>query len=384
VTGPILPWATSEQVEFYEHICGTAGKFADDLVARDRDGVFWRDAWTRYAELGIQGLPIPENLGGGGADVVTTMLALEALGYACRDGGLVFSLSAHIWTSEIPLWAHGTPEQQARWLPGLCDGTYIGCHTITEPDAGSDAFAMRTSATPADGGWVLDGRKTFITNAPVADVFVVFARIGEAIGPFGVTAFLVPAGTAGLVVEPHVQKMGLRTSPMSDVVLEGCFVPTDAVVGQPGHGADVFQTSMTWERACIMASQVGTMRRTLETCVEYARSRKQFGQPIGRFESVADKIADMKIAVEASRALVLRTGWLMDHGHDTTTEAAVAKAFVSEASVRTHLNAVQVHGGYGYMTEFEIERDLRDAIGGTIYSGTSEIQRRIIARGLGL
>jgi alkylation response protein AidB-like acyl-CoA dehydrogenase len=384
VTDPILPWATTEQVELYEHICGTAGKFADDLVSRDRDGVFWRDAWTRYAELGIQGLPIPEDLGGGGADVVTTMLGLEALGYACRDGGLVFSLSAHIWTSEIPLWAHGTPEQQARWLPGLCDGTSIGCHTITEPDAGSDAFAMRTSATPTDGGWVLDGRKTFITNAPVADVFIVFARIGEAIGPFGVTAFLVPSGTPGLVVEPHVQKMGLRTSPMSDVVLEQCFVPTDAVVGEPGHGATVFQTSMTWERACIMASQVGTMRRTLETCVEYARSRKQFGQPIARFESVADKIADMKIAVEASRALVLRTGWLMDHGYDTTTEAAVAKAFVSEASVRTHLNAVQVHGGYGYMTEFEIERDLRDAIGGTIYSGTSEIQRRIIARGLGL
>jgi alkylation response protein AidB-like acyl-CoA dehydrogenase len=384
VTGPILPWATPEQVELYEHICGTAGKFADDLVARDRDGVFWREAWARYAELGIQGLPIPEALGGGGADVVTTMLALEALGYACRDGGLVFSLSAHIWTSEIPLWAHGTAEQQARWLTGLCDGTYIGCHTITEPDAGSDAFAMRTSATPAEGGWVLDGRKTFITNAPVADLFIVFARIGEAIGPFGITAFMVPAGTPGLVVEPHVQKMGLRTSPMSDVVLEECFVPADAVVGQPGHGAAVFQTSMTWERACIMASQVGTMRRTLETCVEYARSRTQFGQPIARFESVADKIADMKIAVEASRALVLRTGWLMDHGVDTTTEAAVAKAFVSEASVRTHLNAVQVHGGYGYMTEFEIERDLRDAIGGTIYSGTSEIQRRIIARGLGL
>jgi alkylation response protein AidB-like acyl-CoA dehydrogenase len=171
---------------------------------------------------------------------------------------------------------------------------------------------------------------------------------------------------------------------MSDVVLEECFVPADAVVGEPGRGAAVFQTSMVWERACIMASQVGTMRRTMETCVEYARSRKQFGQSIGRFESVADKIADMKIAVDASRALVLQTGWMMDHGHDATTEAAVAKAFVSEASIRTHLNAVQIHGGYGYLTELELERALRDAIGGTIYSGTSEIQRRIIARGLGL
>jgi alkylation response protein AidB-like acyl-CoA dehydrogenase len=381
---PVLPWATNEQVEFYAHICGTAGKLADDLVRRDRDGSFWHEAWVRYADLGIQGLPVPEDLGGGGGDVVTTMLALEALGYACRDSGLVFSLSAHMWTSEIPLWIHGSQEQQTRWLAGLCNGTYIGCHTITEPDAGSDAFAMRTSATPFDDGYVLNGRKTFITNAPVADVFIVFARIGDAIGPFGITAFLVPAGTEGLTVDPPVQKMGLRTSPMSDVVLEGCFVPADAVVGEPGRGAAVFQTSMVWERACIMASQVGTMRRTMETSVEYARSRMQFGQSIGRFESVADKIADMKIAVEASRALVLQTGWMMDHGYDATTEAAVAKAFVSEASVRTHLNAVQIHGGYGYLTEFEVERALRDAIGGTIYSGTSEIQRRIIARGLGL
>jgi alkylation response protein AidB-like acyl-CoA dehydrogenase len=384
VTTPVLPWATAEQVELYEHICGTAGTIADDLVERDRDGRFSDEAWTRYAELGIPALPIPEELGGGGADAVTTMLALEAFGYACRDGGLVFSLSAHMWTSEIPLWMHGTVEQQARWLPGLCDGTYIGCHTITEPDAGSDAFAMRASARPVEAGWVLNGRKTFITNAPIADVFIVFARIGETVGPFGITAFLVPRGTEGLSVDPPAHKMGLRTSPMSDVVLDECFVPAEAVVGEPGRGAAVFQTSMTWERACIMASQVGTMRRTLEACVDYARSRSQFGQSIGRFESVADKIANMKIAVEASRALVLRTGWLMDHGFDTTTEAAVAKTFVSEASVRTHLDAIQVHGGYGYMTELELERDLRDAVGGTIYSGTSEIQRRIIARGLGL
>lgn len=171
---------------------------------------------------------------------------------------------------------------------------------------------------------------------------------------------------------------------MSDVVLDDCFVPESAMLGTPGKGGEIFQTSMRWERACIMASQVGVMRRTMEACVAYARQRRQFGKPIAKYESVADKIANMKIAVEASRGLVLRVGWLMDHGHETSMDAAVAKAFVSEANVRTHLDAVQVHGGYGYMTEFEIERALRDAVGGTIYSGTSEIQRRIIARGLGL
>jgi alkylation response protein AidB-like acyl-CoA dehydrogenase len=171
---------------------------------------------------------------------------------------------------------------------------------------------------------------------------------------------------------------------MSEVILEDCFVPASAMLGTSGQGGQIFQTSMRWERACIMASQVGVMRRTMEACVKYARERRQFGKPIARFETIADKIADMKIATDASRALVLRVGWLMDHGRDAMAEAAVAKAFVSEAAVRTQLDAVQVHGGYGYMTEVEVERALRDAIGGTIYSGTSEIQRRVIARSLGL
>lgn len=380
----VLPWLSEEQAEFYEVACEFATKLNDATVTRDAEGTFWRDGWQRCGEFGIQGLPIPQEWGGGGADVVTTMLGLEALGYGCADNGLVFSLNAHMWTSEVPIWTYGTAEQKRRWLPGLCDGSSIGCHTITEPDAGSDAFAMKARATRADGGSVLDGRKTFITNAPVADLFIVFARTGDGIGPYGITAFLVEAGTAGCRVEGTVEKMGLRTSPMADVVLEGCFVPDDAVLGAVGQGGEIFQTSMRWERACIMASQVGVMRRTMEACVAYARQRRQFGKPIGTYGPVAEKIANMKIAIEASRALVLRTGWLMDHAVDSVVDSAVAKAFVSEANVRTHLDAVQIHGGYGYMTELEIERSLRDAIGGTIYSGTSEIQRRIIARGLGL
>jgi alkylation response protein AidB-like acyl-CoA dehydrogenase len=171
---------------------------------------------------------------------------------------------------------------------------------------------------------------------------------------------------------------------MSEVVLDDCFLPETAILGRVGRGVEVFQRSMMWERACIMASQVGVMRRTLEVCVAHARERRQFGQPIGKFESIADKIANMRIAIDAGRALVLRVGRLMDLGRDATLEAAVAKAFVSEANVRSHLDAVQIHGGYGYTTELQIERALRDAIGGTIYSGTSEIQRRIIARHLGL
>ena len=381
---PLIEWLTPEQAEFFDSVWTFARTIPDDVRARDSSETFSRAAWDSIARFGIHGLPVPEELGGGGADVVTTMLGLEGLGYGYRDNGLVFSINAHMWTSEIPLWTFGTPEQQSRWLRGLCDGTLIGCHTITEPEAGSDAFAMRSTATRVDGGYVLNGRKTFITNAPVADLLIVFARDGEGVGPFGITAFLVERGAPGLTVGKPLDKLGLRTSPMAEVFLDDLFVPTTAVLGRPGQGGEIFNTSMRWERACIMASQVGVMRRTMEACIRYARGRKQFGTPIAKFEAIADKIANMKVAVDAARALVLRVGWLMDRGVDAMAEAAVAKAFTSEANVRVHLDAIQIHGGYGYMSEYEIERDLRDALGGTIYSGTTEIQRRIIARSLGL
>ncbi|MGQ0669875.1 MAG: acyl-CoA dehydrogenase family protein [Actinomycetota bacterium] len=381
---PRIEWVTPEQAEFFESVCRFARSLPGDVALRDRSETFSREGWDRCGAFGIQGLPAPEEFGGGGADVVTTMLALEALGYGCRDAGLVFSVNAHMWTSVIPLSSFGTEEQKRRQLPGLCSGRVIGCHAITEPEAGSDAFAMTTSGKAVEGGYVLNGRKTFITNAQIADLLIVFARTTEGIGPYGLTALLVERGTPGLSVGRGLEKMGLRTSPMAEVVLEDCFVPHSSVLGREGQGGEIFTASMRWERACIMASQVGQMRRTMQACVAYARQRRQFGKPIAKFESVADKIADMRIAVDASRALVLRVGWLMDQGHDAMVEAAIAKVFVSEAAVRTNLDAVQVHGGYGYMAELEIERGLRDAVGGTIYSGTSEIQRRIIARGLGL
>jgi alkylation response protein AidB-like acyl-CoA dehydrogenase len=388
-TGGAIPhlagWSTTpEQQEVYEATRRFALSLASDAIGRDRERRFSREDWDSCGAFGLQGLPAPQDIGGGGADVVTTMLALEAFGYGCRDAGLVFSVNAHLWTSVIPLWHHGTPGQQARWLADLCSGRAIGCHAITEPDAGSDPFGMRARATRVDGGYVLNGRKTFITNAPVADLIIVFARLNEGVGPFGISAFLIEAGTPGCSTGPETDKMGLRTSPMSDVVLDNCFVPDEALLGRSGRGGDVFQMSMRWERACIMASQVGVMQRTLEECVRYAKERHQFGKPIAKFGAISDKLASMKTAVDAARGLVLRVGRMMDEGLDVSVEAAEAKVFISEANVRCQLDAVQIHGGYGYMTEQGLERNVRDAIGGTIYSGTSEIQRTIIARGLGL
>jgi hypothetical protein len=243
---------------------------------------------------------------------------------------------------------------------------------------------MRTRAVRQGDTYVLTGTKTFVTNAPVADLLVVYATIDRALGVTGVTAFIVDAKTPGLVVARHMEKMGLRTSPMADVVFNDCVIPAENRLGREGRGSEIFEGSMEWERGCILGSFLGVMRRQLEACVAHARSRKQFGSAIGKFQSVANRIVDMRMRLDASRPLVYRIGQLKAENRRAVLEASIAKLFVSEALVQSMLDAVQIHGGYGYMTEQGVERDLRDAIGSTLYSGTSEIQRNVIARCLGL
>lgn len=355
-----------------------------DLARREEAGEFSPRAWRACAKFGIQGLPIPAELGGAGADILTTVLVMEALGYGCHDNGLIFSLNAQMWSLEMPLVKFGTAAQHQAYLPGLISGDLIGVHAMTEPDSGSDAFNMRTRAERKDDGYVLNGTKMYITNAPVADVVLVFAAHPGKSKMAGISAFLVEKGTPGFTVTRGLDKMGLRTSPMGEVVLDDCFVPAENRLGSEGAGMAIFNSSMTWERSCILASALGTMQRQLEACVEYARVRKQFGQPIGKFQAVADKVADMYLRLEAARLLVYHVAWLGQQGKSVLAEAAAAKLFTSEAWIASSMDAIQIHGAYGYMKESGIERDLRDAIASTIYSGTSEIQRVILARMLGL
>jgi alkylation response protein AidB-like acyl-CoA dehydrogenase len=355
-----------------------------DMIARDRDETFDRDAWMRCAEFGVLGLPIPKEYGGQGLGLTDLLAVMEGLGYGTRDQGLLFSLNAHLWTNSIPILIYGTPEQRQRYLPGLCDGTLIGANAASEPDAGSDIFGMRTRATRDGERYVLSGTKTFVTNAPVADLFVAYATIDPALGPMGVTAFIVETGTPGLTVSRKLDKMGLRTSPMAEVIFADCAVPRANRLGREGRGAQVFECSMEWERGSILANCLGVMRRQLDECIKHAQTRKQFGKPIGKYQSVANRIVDMKVRLDTCRLLVYRIGALKDANRDAAMEAAVAKLHVSDCYVRSSLDAIQVFGGYGYMTEQQIERDLRDAVGSSIYSGTSEIQRNIIARQLGL
>ena len=333
------------------------------LAARDAAGEFWHDGWRRCAARGLCGLPVPADHGGAGADRVTIAAVLEALGYGCEDAGLVFSLNAHLWSSVVPIWRFGSDEQRERYLRRLCSGEWIGLHAMTEPDSGSDAFALSTVAEPDGDGHVLRGRKTLITNAPLARLFIVFARAPGTEGALGVSAYLVEAGADGVTVEKPAEKMGLRTSPLGDIVLDGVRVGPDALLGKAGRGAAVFAASMEWERLLIMAAQLGALERSLEEAASRARD--------GATEPHPDRLVDTRVALAAARALLFETAHAYDNGETRAGPAAAVKLLASETVLRA-------------MIELSDERRLRDAVGGRLYSGTSQLMRRIVGRDMGL
>jgi hypothetical protein len=376
---------SDEQTGMRESISKFAkAELNEGYAEREKRGEFNRDGWNKCAGMGIQGLPVPATYGGLGMDALTTMGVLESLGYACVDNGLVFSINAHMWTLEIPLLNFGSEAQKERYLPRLCCGEIIGANAMSEPGSGSDAYSLKTTAEKRGDRYVLNGGKVFVSNGPVADLFIVYATVDPSKGANGVSAFLVERGAPGLSFGAHTEKMGLRTSPMCELFLDGVEVLESNRLGREGAGKNLFTDSMTWERSCILASAVGAMQRILEICIRYASERRQFGQPIGKFQLVASRIVDMRIRLETSRALLYRAGWLKSKGKSIFLEAAMAKLHISESWVQTAEDAIQIHGGYGYMSEYEIERELRDAISSRIYSGTSEIQRLIIGPLLGL
>jgi alkylation response protein AidB-like acyl-CoA dehydrogenase len=359
-------------------------RLRDGMIARDRAGAFPRDLWDACADFGVQALVVPEAWGGTGQDLLSAVAVLEGLGYGGYDNGVIFSVVAHLASCAGPVAEFGTEAQRAEWLPRLASGASIGATAITEPDSGSSAFALTTVARRDGEGWVLDGSKTFVTNGPVADVFVIYARTGGA-GLAGITGFLVPRGTPGLGIGAPIEKMGLRTSPMSPLYLEGCRVPASAVLGGEGSGGLVFTQTMDAERVLVMAPATGVMQRLLERTVAHARQRSTGASPIGRHQAISHRIADMELRLEGARLLLYRAAWQRVRRGTATRESALAKLAVSEAYVENCRSAVQVFGGYGYTVDFEVERELRDALATTLYVGTSEIQRNLVSglRGLG-
>jgi alkylation response protein AidB-like acyl-CoA dehydrogenase len=376
---------TNEQAELRKAALSFAGsELNEGLRERDARAEFNHSGWRKCANFGIQGLPIPKEYGGSAADPLTTVAILESLGRGCRDNGLIFSMNAQMWTLAKPIAEFGTPEQKKRYLPALCRGDLIGGNAMTEPSSGSDAYSLKTTAERRGDRYVLNGSKVFVTNAPIGDVILVYATLRSPQEDAGITGFLVEKGHRGLKVGRPIEKMGLRTSPMAELFFDDCEVPVENRLGREGGGRNLFNQSMAWERSFILASAVGAMERLLDLSIAYARERKQFDQPIGKFQLVASKIVDMKMRLEEARAALYRTAWIRASGRSGFMDAALTKLTISDNWVKCAEDALQVHGGYGYTVDYEIERELRDAIGSRIYSGTSEMQRVIVASLLGL
>lgn len=349
-------------------------------IERDHDGSFWREGWNRCASFGAQALPIPEAYGGKGLDPLTTVAAMEGLGYGCPDNGLLFTLNASLWTVSMPILEFGTEEQKRRWLPALCDGRLVGANAASEPESGSDIFSMQTRAVKKGDGWVLNGRKIWITGGPVADLLIVFATTDPTKGVLGITGFIVPAGTKGFRIERDIAKLGMRTAPMGELVFENCELPAEALLGREGRGSRIFNAALEWERGAILSPSLGAMKRQVEDCIQFARKREQFGKPIGKFQAVSNRIVDMTMRLETSRFLVYKYAWKKALGQEAATEASMAKLHVSESFLANSLDAVRIFGAKGYMVETGLERDLRDAVGGPIFSGTNDIQRNLLAQ----
>lgn len=346
----------------------------------DRDETFDVDGWQACAEFGVLGWPVPHEYGGSGYDPLTTIIACEALGYGCVDNGLVFAIENHMWACVIYLLRHGSPEQQARFLPGLTDGSVIGAHALTEPDTGSDVLALRATARRAGDVFLLSGTKCFISNAPCAGLFVVFARTAPD-GPAqrALSAFLVPRDVPGLSVRRTISKAGLRGTPMGEIEFDDCPVPAANLLGGEGTGYQIFTSTIEWERGFMAASQIGRLGRLLDASVDYAGERRQFDRPIGAFQAVSHRLADMRVRLELARLMLHKFGWLKQQGRMALLESAMLKLFVSESLLESALSAVRVHGARGYVADLPVERELRDAVGCAVYGGTSDIQRNVIA-----
>jgi len=368
---------TPEQQQLYFSM----RRLAQEVVApgaadRDRDGRWDPEVWRRLAQAGVAGMPIPEEHGGSGGSILDCCLVGEALAEGGGDGGLGLSLGAHWVIGAVPIWLHGTPELKARWLPGLCDGSLMGAWASTEPEAGSDAGAIRTTAVRDGDDFVLNGSKIFITNGPIADVCTVLARTDK-----GPTAFVVDTTTPGFQVGRELDKLGCRSSPTAEIFLRDCRVPATDILSVEGEALwRVAFECFDWERTVMLAATIGGMRATLDTTIRYAKEREQFGKPIAHFQVIAHKLAEMEINYQVCRNAVYRAAWLKQHGEEHTMEASVAKALCGRLAVDNALEAIQVHGGYGYLRDFPGERALRDAKLTSLGGGTTEIQKMIISR----
>jgi len=380
----VFPFAGADERDLAAAVAAYVATLDARIPAAEAAGALPAEVIAELGRLGVLGMTIPEADGGLGAGTVAFVLVLEALAAAWPSLAVGVSVNSGIVAGSIVRL--GTPEQRATWLPRLMDGRGLGAFCLTEPASGSDAASLRATARPDGDGWRISGHKLFVTNARYAPCFVVLARVGEAAPErphAGITAFVVPAGTPGVVVGTGERKMGLQASDTSAVTFADVRVGADALLGTVGKGfGDVAMAGLDAGRIGIAAQAVGLARGALARATAYANEREQFGVRIGSFGAIGAALAQARTEIDAGHLLALRAAWLRDRGLPFGREAAEAKLYASEAANRATYAAVQVFGGYGFMRDYAVERYARDARATTIYEGTSEIQRLVIARSL--
>lgn len=354
---------------------------APEADERDRTGEFPKEIFSKLAELGIMGLPFPEQYGGGEADTISFAIVVEELSRVCASTGITYS--AHISLGGAPIHLFGTHEQKEKFLTPICTGKSLGAFGLTEPNAGSDAGGTQTTAVLDGEEWVINGSKCFITNASYANHLAVTAVTDRSKGINGISAFIIPTNSPGFTVISNYEKMGLHASNTTELIMENVRVPKENLLGTIGNGYKQFLATLDGGRIGIGAMAVGIAQGAYEKALQYAKERKQFGKSLSNFQAIQFKLADMAMNIELARNMVFKAAWLKDQGRAFKKEAAMAKLFASEICMRVCDQAVQIHGGYGYMKEYQVERFFRDAKLLEIGEGTSEVQRLVIAKQIG-
>lgn len=365
---------SEEQKEYQQEVIDFA---RENLNDEDSIENFSQEMWQKVADFGLLGITIDEEYGGLGESYLTAAIVFEALGYACKNNGFVFALNNHIWVCQNLIYLYGTPQQKQRFLPQMISGKNIGCISITEAQAGSDALNMKTIAKEENDCYELNGSKMFVSNGPIADTFIVFAVTSEE-QPIKLSAFIVERETPGVHIGENIEKMGLSACPTSELVLTNCRIPKTNLLGRWNQGAYIMTAALEWERCYEFAPYVGAMARVIEQCNEQATGRIQFGKVIGENQAISHKIAEMKISQEMSRLYLYKIAWLKDQGKSAFLETSIFKVYVSERYIEACRDAMQIFGGYGYSKEYGIEREMRDALAGSIHSGTNEMQKNTI------
>ena len=365
---------SKEQIELRNEVIQFARKHLNEKKYYES---FSHEMWEKVSEFGMFGITLDESFGGLSESYLTAAIMFEALGYACKNNGFVFVIINHIWVAQYIIALYGSKELKEKYVPHMVSGKRIGAIAITEADAGSDALSMRTTATDCGDYYELTGSKMYVSNGPIADIFVVFA-ITKTIPNKCLTAFVVEKEFAGVKVSEDIEKMGLGACPTSEIIFDHCRIPKENVLGKINQGGVLITSALEWERIFEFVPHIGTMQRVMESCIEHVNSRTQFGKFIGEYQAVSHKIADMKVRIELARMMMYKVAWLKDQGKSAYVESSIFKLYVSENYIKTCRDAIQIFGAYGYAKEYDVERELRDAIASSIYSGTNEIQRNTI------